>query len=63
LLVKVVEEKLQNSIKLIDHLCYATEVHRYVFRRCVIIIQATCFRRQVGKIIDAGLGSILCRIA
>jgi len=59
LLVKVVEKELQNSIKLIDHLCYATEVNGFIFRRCIIIIQVGRLRRQVGKIVDASLGSIL----
>jgi hypothetical protein len=59
LLIKVVEEELQNSIKLIDHLCYAAEVNGFIFRRCIIIIQVAPLRRQVGKIVDASLGSIV----
>lgn len=57
--VKVVEEELQNSIKFIDHLRYATEVNGFIFRRCIIIIQVARLRRQVGKIVDASLGSIV----
>ena len=59
MVVKVVEEELQNSIKFIDHLCYATEVNRFIFGQCIVIIQVACLRRQVGKIIDAGIGSIV----
>jgi hypothetical protein len=55
----VVEEELQNSIKLIDHLCYATEVNGFIFRWCIIVILAARFRGQVRKIVDAGLGSII----
>lgn len=55
----MVEEELQNSIKLIDHLCYATEINGFIFRRCIIIIQVARLRRQVGKIVDASLGSIV----
>ena len=58
MLVKVVEEELQNSIKFVDHLCYATEVNGFIFRWCIIIIQVARLRRQVGKIADAYLGPI-----
>ncbi len=56
----MVEEELQNSIKFIYHLCYATEVDRFIFRWCIIIIvQVACLRRQVRKIVCASLGSIV----
>jgi len=55
----VVEEELQNSIKLVDHLCYATEVNGFIFRRCIVIILAARIRRQVRKIVDAPLGSVV----
>jgi hypothetical protein len=59
LLVKVVEEELQNSIKFIDHLRYATDVNGFIFRGCIIIIQVARLRRQVGKIVDTSLRSII----
>lgn len=54
----MVEKELQNSIKFINHVCYATEINRFIFRRC-IIIQIARLRRQVGKIVDTSLGSIV----
>jgi len=58
LLVKVIEEEFEDGIEFIDHLCYATQVDRVVFRRCVVVALAATLRSQIRKIVDALLGSI-----
>jgi hypothetical protein len=59
LLIKVVEEKLENGIKLIDHFCYATEVNGIVFRRRVVVALAATLRRQIREIVDTILRFVI----
>jgi hypothetical protein len=58
LLAKVIEKELEDGIELIDHLCYATEVNRFVLGWCIVVTQAT-LRRQIRKIVENILGSIV----
>jgi len=55
----VVEEKLENGIKFIDHLSYATKVHGVVSRRRVVVALAATLRRQIGEIVDTILGFVI----
>jgi hypothetical protein len=59
LLIKVVEEKLEDGIKFIDHLCYATEVNGVVIMWRFVVALAATLRGHIREIIDTIFGFII----
>jgi len=59
LLVKVIEEEFEDGIKFIDHLCYTVEVNGLIFGQSIVVALAATLRRQIRKVVDAILGSVV----
>jgi hypothetical protein len=61
----VIEEELEDGVEFVDHLCYTSEIERFVYGRCILVILTTRLREQVRKTVWALLWSVgvLCWIA
>ena len=59
MLVKVIEEEFEDGIKFIDHLRYTVEVNGLIFGQSIVVALAATLRRQIRKVVDAILGSVV----
>ncbi len=55
----MVEEEFEDRVEFIDHFCYAIDVERSLYVRCVVIIYTPCLGGQIRKVVAPLFGSVV----
>ena len=58
-MVEVIEEEFEDGVELVGHLCYAIEVERCMYERCIVIVLTTRLGGQIRKVVAPIFGSVI----
>lgn len=55
----MIEEEFEDGVELVGHLCYAIEVKRCMYERCIVIVLTTRLGGQIRKVVAPIFGSVI----